>query len=115
VLSIVAGIVLCLTAANTASACPMCKLANESDSRLPRAYMYSILFMLGMPATVLSGFSIGFWRLSRQAARLHLEAAEQPVLGAPDPAVEAIQAAEQGSTPPPEPSRGIPGTGFAFP
>lgn len=29
-------------------ACPMCKIANEQDSLLPKAYMYSILFMMGM-------------------------------------------------------------------
>jgi hypothetical protein len=115
VLSIVAGIFLCLTAANTASACPMCKLANESDNRLPRAYMYSILFMMGMPATILSGFSIGFWRLSRQAARLQREAAEQPILGATDPTVEATRTAENGSTPTREPNPGLPCTGFVFP
>jgi len=53
----------------TASACPMCKLANESKqnceevNRRPQAYMYSILFMLSMPATLLSGFAFGFYRL----------------------------------------------------
>lgn len=51
-----------------ASACPSCKAANETDSRRPRAYMYSILFMLAMPATVFTGFGISFYRLSRRAA-----------------------------------------------
>ena len=36
--------------------------------------MYSILFMLGMPATVFAGFGIAFYRLSRRAA---LEQQEQ--------------------------------------
>lgn len=49
------------------SACPSCKAANESDQRRPRAYMYSILFMLAMPATVFTGFGISFYRLSRRA------------------------------------------------
>lgn len=49
-------------------ACPGCKNANETDNLRPRAYMYSILFMLGMPATVFSGFGIAFYRLSRRAA-----------------------------------------------
>ncbi len=31
-----------------ASACPMCKAANEEDDAKPRAYMYSILFMLAV-------------------------------------------------------------------
>ncbi len=43
--------------AETAQACPMCKVANEQDSLLPRAYMYSILFMLGMMFSV--GGSVG--------------------------------------------------------
>ncbi len=49
-----------------AQACPLCKEANETNPDLPRAYMYSILFMLAMPATVLTGFGIGFYRLSRK-------------------------------------------------
>ncbi|REJ90203.1 MAG: hypothetical protein DWQ34_17725 [Planctomycetota bacterium] len=53
----------------TASACPMCQVANEEgtgsaeQNARPRAYMYSILFMLAMPATLFSGFSFGFYRL----------------------------------------------------
>jgi hypothetical protein len=87
----------------------MCKLANESDNRLPRAYMYSILFMLGMPASVLSGFSIGFWLLSRKAARMQREAAEQALAGASDPAVQATADAETRL------ESGHAGTGFVFP
>lgn len=48
-------------------ACPGCKTANETDDPRPRAYMYSILFMLGMPATMFAGFGIAFYRLSRKA------------------------------------------------
>jgi len=55
----------------SAEACPMCKLANESGqdetcgitNARPRAYMYSILFMLSMPATLTAGFGFGFYRL----------------------------------------------------
>ena len=59
----------------TAHACPMCKLANEEGSGTgdceemavqkarPKAYMYSILFMLSMPATLTAGFGFGFYRL----------------------------------------------------
>lgn len=54
-------------AESSASACPSCKAANELDDRKPRAYMYSILFMLAMPATVFTGFGISFYRLSRRA------------------------------------------------
>lgn len=52
-----------------ATACPMCKTANETDDPRPRAYMYSILFMLSMPMMIFSGFGIAFYRLSRQAQR----------------------------------------------
>ncbi len=48
-------------------ACPGCKTANETDNLRPQAYMYSILFMLGMPATVFTGFGIAFYRMSRKA------------------------------------------------
>lgn len=62
-----------------AAACPMCKVANESkqdkaENLKPKAYMYSILFMLAMPATLLTGFGIGFYRLSKKNAA----AAETP-------------------------------------
>jgi len=54
-------------------ACPMCKYANEGGAedsegamteanRRPQAYMYSILFMISMPATLLAGFSFSFYR-----------------------------------------------------
>ena len=62
-----------------AAACPGCKNANETDSRRPTAYMYSILFMLGMPATIFSCFGIAFYRMSR---REMLE--QQDVLAAGD-------------------------------
>jgi hypothetical protein len=46
--------------------------------------MYSILFMLGMPATVFTGFGIAFYRMSRrsmleqqeQLARFNAEVSE---------------------------------------
>lgn len=51
-----------------ADACPMCRVANESDpnANKPRAYMYSILFMLSMPMMVFAGFSFGLYRLSQR-------------------------------------------------
>lgn len=52
----------------SAAACPGCKNATATDPLLPKAYMYSILFMLAMPATVFTGFGIAFYRLSRKAA-----------------------------------------------
>ena len=53
------------------NACPMCKTANDENLNpeavnRPRAYMYSILFMLAVPATLFTGFSIAFYRMSQQ-------------------------------------------------
>jgi hypothetical protein len=55
-----------LLTAESAWACPMCKAAAEADPRLPRAFMASILFMLGMPFTLLTCFGVGFYRLSKR-------------------------------------------------
>lgn len=58
-----------LATADVASACPNCKRGNETQGdAVPRAYMYSILFMMSMPATILGGFAFGFYRLSKKAA-----------------------------------------------
>ena len=57
-----------------AMACPNCKFANESESNRPKAYMYSILFMIGMPATIFTGFGVSFYRMTKKA---ELEALEQ--------------------------------------
>ena len=65
---------LFLATAAPLAACPMCKLATETTSRQPRAYMYSILFMLGMPMMLTTGFGIGFYRLSRKAGQMQQEA-----------------------------------------
>jgi LytS/YehU family sensor histidine kinase len=64
---------LFFAAAAPVSACPMCKLASESASRQPRAYMYSVLFMMSMPMIITGGFGIAFYRLSRQANRMREE------------------------------------------
>ena len=69
------AVLICLATAVPLSACPMCKLATETTSRQPRAYMYSILFMMSMPATIMTGFGIAFYRLSRKAAGMQQEAA----------------------------------------
>jgi hypothetical protein len=49
----------------TANACPMCNQSIAEENALPRAYMYSILFMLGMPATVFTGFGVLLYRQVR--------------------------------------------------
>jgi len=41
--------------AATVQACPMCSQSIAEEDLLPHAYMYSILFMLAMPATVFTG------------------------------------------------------------
>ena len=55
-----------LSWATTANACPMCKDANESNDRRPKAYMYSILFMLAVPPSILTAFGVKFYQLSKQ-------------------------------------------------
>ena len=75
----VLSIFLCAPA--SVSACPNCKLANESEANRPRAYMYSILFMIGMPATIFTGFGFGFYRMAKkaQAAAAADQAIEQNI------------------------------------
>lgn len=66
-----AAILLALSGAfglgGEALACPNCKLANEADDNKPKAYMYSILFMIGMPATIFTGFGVSFYRMAKKA------------------------------------------------
>ncbi len=52
--------------AQSAQACPMCKIANEQDSLLPTAYMYSILFMMGMMFSIGGGIGFGMYLLGRK-------------------------------------------------
>ena len=47
-------------------ACPMCKIANEQDSLLPTAYMYSILFMMGMIFSLAGGVGAMVYFVSRR-------------------------------------------------
>lgn len=91
-LALVATAALVGFAPASAPACPMCKLANESkqateeENLRPRAYMYSILFMLSMPASLTAGFSLAFYRLWKKG-QLAFEA-EQALL---DPGFAAEQ------------------------
>jgi hypothetical protein len=80
---IACGVWLGQLAAPEAAACPMCKAANESDQNgepntKPQAYMYSILFMLSMPATLLGTFGLVFWRLQRNVAQAPDDALDPP-------------------------------------
>lgn len=79
IVAILFGTLTFVSAIEPVQACPLCKNANETEENLPKAYMYSILFMLAMPATVFTGFGIGFYRLSRKQQEL-LAAGEEPVV-----------------------------------
>jgi hypothetical protein len=62
-----------LTHVSDALACPMCKMALETDDPQPKAYMYSILFMLIMICSIFGAVATLLVWLSRQE-RLSLEA-----------------------------------------
>ena len=74
ILIAVAGLSLIGPGVQLASACPMCKAAVEEDDRQPRAYMYSILFMLGVPGTMGVGMTVGLVVLGRREAQAMLDA-----------------------------------------
>jgi len=67
-------------AMSDASACPMCKQLNDTDDKKPRAYMYSITFMLTMPAIIFSCFGVAFFRMNQreEAALLENENSRNP-------------------------------------
>jgi len=62
-----------LFAPSTAIACPMCKTAAEQDENQPKAYMYSILFMLAMPAVIFGTFGYGLYRMNQREKDLSSE------------------------------------------
>ncbi|MSR57136.1 MAG: hypothetical protein EXS05_05640 [Planctomycetaceae bacterium] len=82
---------VCLCSA-CAEACPMCSQSLAEENALPRAYMYSILFMLGMPATIFSGFGLTLFYKFRNynAAQAALSAEESlpPVEAGAPPSVQ---------------------------
>ena len=51
------ALMIVLAGASEAWACPMCKMALETDDPQPRAYMLSILFMLGMIGSMFGGMA----------------------------------------------------------
>lgn len=67
--------------AQTVHACPMCKIANEQDAMLPKAYMYSILFMMGMMFSLGGGVAFAMYRIGKRE-NADLESLEQFGLGA---------------------------------
>ena len=52
--------------ASNAWACPMCKYALETDAPEPKAYMISILFMIGMITTLFVAVGGLLWWVAKQ-------------------------------------------------
>lgn len=78
ILAVTTVLGVCLAAPAPVSACPNCKQAHTapddadadykaSIAARPKAYMYSILFMLGMPMTLVSAFGFSFYRMVKNA------------------------------------------------
>jgi hypothetical protein len=91
-LCLAASLIAGIASASSAHACPMCKVALEEDPNpeakaRPKAYMYSILFMLSMPATLLTAFGISFYRLSRQQSLINQAITAEYATRNPDDAV----------------------------
>lgn len=76
-LSIIAVVaVLLILGVEIAEACPMCAeaLANGKSDKsqdAPRAFYYSILFMLSMPFLLTGAFGFAFYRLHKQKIHSH--------------------------------------------
>jgi uncharacterized membrane protein len=66
--------VVLLAQASNAWACPMCKYALETDAPEPKAYMVSILFMIGMISSMFLAVTALLWYVSKQE-KLALNAA----------------------------------------
>lgn len=62
---VIASLSACLLFAADLQACPSCKAANESNVNLPLAYQTSILFMLFVPAAMVTGLSVLLYRLNK--------------------------------------------------
>ena len=43
----------------------MCKAANDGQDHRARAYMFSILFMLAVPGTLVTGIGFGLYRMNK--------------------------------------------------
>jgi uncharacterized membrane protein len=55
-----------LANSTSAWACPMCKYALETDENEPKAYMISILFMMGTIMTLFASVGALLWWVSKQ-------------------------------------------------
>ncbi len=75
---LVAALSFSVVVPSTVQACPMCKIAHEDSTdpavaARPRAYFYSIMFMLAMPTALLTTFGVTFYRLSRQQQEINAQ------------------------------------------
>ena len=60
-------LVLALLAVETVQACPTCKESlSENNKELVQGYFWSIIFMMAMPFSVLTGISTYFYLLVRR-------------------------------------------------
>ena len=67
--------VLMLSLVNTAAACPTCAdgMSHDENARsLVTGYFWSIVFMMSMPFTVLTGISLYFYFQVRKARKLQV-------------------------------------------
>ena len=62
----IAVAIMVLAQSSSAWACPLCKYALETDENQPKAYMISILFMMGMIMTLFSSVGVLLWWVSKQ-------------------------------------------------
>lgn len=86
-MSLILGVVLFGPVTESVQACPMCKVANEQDALLPKAYMYSILFMMGMVFSIGGGVGVCVFYVSRKdnaaldALGMFASGSDEPSLG----------------------------------
>ncbi|HRE99696.1 MAG TPA: hypothetical protein PLI18_04200 [Pirellulaceae bacterium] len=68
-------IAMLLLPIDPAAACPTCKDQLAAGSAgLARGFYWSILFMLGMPASILGAWAFAIWRLCRRRPSQVVEA-----------------------------------------
>lgn len=70
----------------------MCAETVAADDNLPTAYMYSILFMLAMPALVFAGFGIAIYRALKKhhAAQAAAWPPPEPIACEPDACANSV-------------------------
>lgn len=67
--------------AGIAQACPMCSQSIAEEDLLPHAYMYSIIFMLTMPAVVFTGIGgFIFFQIRKAQSALPADATDESVV-----------------------------------